>query len=449
MSRTSARRWPRPIPTTPRSTPPTPPPTPREIEALAAPIRERLAAIPPERRWLATSEGAFSYLTRDFELGEIYIWPINEDSTGTPQQIRRAIDLIRANDVPAIFSESTVDPRSAEQVARETGIAYGGVLYVDSLSEADGPVPTYLDLMRETTTRIAAGARPVTGLEVRGASVTYRTGLTALEDATFSLPEGSITALVGVNGSGKSTLFKAIMGFVPLRSGSVEILGLSRDEALKRNLVAYVPQAEEVDWTFPVLVEDVVMMGRYGHMGWLRRPSPKDRAMVADALERVGMAGLADRQIGELSGGQKKRVFLARALAQEGRVILLDEPFTGVDVTTEDAIVALLKDLRDEGRLMLISTHNLGSVPEFCDRAVLIDRRILASGPTATVFTQANLERAFGGKLRHFVLGGAALHDDADARQVTVLSDDERPFVIYDAGPDPEAKPGPNDDRAA
>lgn len=131
-----------------------------EIEALAAPIRDRLAAIPDERRWLATSEGAFSYLARDFGLGEIYIWPINEDNTGTPQQIRRAIDLIRAEGVTAIFSESTVDPRSAEQVARETGIAYGGVLYVDSLSEADGPVPSYLELMRVTTSRIAEALAP-------------------------------------------------------------------------------------------------------------------------------------------------------------------------------------------------------------------------------------------------------------------------------------------------
>lgn len=278
------------------------------------------------------------------------------------------------------------------------------------------------------------------GLVVRDVSVTYRTGLTALDDATFTLPEGSITALVGVNGSGKSTLFKAIMGFVPLRAGSVQILGMPRDAALDRNLVAYVPQAEEVDWTFPIVVRDVVMMGRYGHMGWLRRASPHDRALVEAAMERVGVATLADRQIGELSGGQKKRVFLARALAQEGRVILLDEPFTGVDVTTEDAIVALLKDLRDEGRVMLISTHNLGSVPDFCDRAVLIDRRILAAGPTAEVFTRENLERAFGGRLRHFVLGGRDLHDDADERRVTVLTDDERPFVIYDAGHDPESK---------
>src|SRR5690606_2166269 len=189
--------------------------------------------------------------------------------------------------------------------------------------------------------------------------------------------------------------------------------------------------SEDVDWDFPVLVEDVVMMGRYGHMGWLRRPHARDRAAVDAALSRVGMTEFRRRQIGELSGGQKKRVFLARALAQDGRVILLDEPVTGVDVKTEAAIVALLRALRDEGRVMLVSTHNLGSVPDFCDRAILINRTLLAAGRTRDVFTQENLERAFGGVLRSFVLGGAALHDDDDARQVTVLTDDERPFVVY------------------
>jgi manganese/iron transport system ATP-binding protein len=269
------------------------------------------------------------------------------------------------------------------------------------------------------------------GLTVDGVTVTYRNGHTALVDASFAIPQGTITAVVGVNGSGKSTLFKAIMGFVKLASGQVRVLGMSEKEAQQRNLVAYVPQNEDVDWNFPVLVEDVVMMGRYGHMGWLRRPSDEDRAQVSSALERVGMAEYRTRQIGELSGGQKKRVFLARALAQEGQVILLDEPFTGVDVTTEEQIIALLKDLRREGRVMLVSTHNLGSVPEFCDRAVLLNRTVLAAGPTAEVFTQANLEQAFGGVLRQFTLGGTDLHDDDDQRQVTVLTDDERPFVLY------------------
>lgn len=269
------------------------------------------------------------------------------------------------------------------------------------------------------------------GLQIRDVTVTYRNGHTALIDAGFSIPQGTITALVGVNGSGKSTLFKAIMGFVPLARGSVSILGGAASAALRRNMVAYVPQSEDVDWNFPVLVEDVVMMGRFGHMNWLRMPSRRDREMVDAALERVNMQSYRKRQIGELSGGQKKRVFLARALAQEGRVILLDEPFTGIDVKTEEQIIALLRELRAEGRIMLVSTHNLGSVPEFCDRAVLINRTVLASGLTEDVFTQANLEQAFGGVLRHFTLGGTDLHDDEDTRQVTVISDDERPFVIY------------------
>ncbi len=277
---------------------------------------------------------------------------------------------------------------------------------------------------------IAQPASPA-GISVKDATVTYRNGQTAMRDASFEVPTGTITALVGVNGSGKSTLFKAIMGFVRLAKGSIQVLGMPVAEALRSNLVAYVPQAEEVDWNFPVLVEDVVMMGRYGHMNMMRIPKAADREAVSAALARVGMSEFRKRQIGELSGGQKKRVFLARALAQDGRVILLDEPFTGVDVKTEDAIIDLLRALRDEGRVMLVSTHNLGSVPEFCDRTVLLKNTVLASGPTAETFTQANLEKAFGGVLRHFVLGGAGLHADSDRRRVAVITDDERPLVFY------------------
>ncbi|KGJ05750.1 manganese/iron ABC transporter ATP-binding protein (plasmid) [Paracoccus versutus] len=274
--------------------------------------------------------------------------------------------------------------------------------------------------------------RDALGIEVSGLTVAYRNGFTALRDANFTVPQGSVTALVGVNGSGKSTLFKALMGFVPAAAGKVRVLGLTVPQALRRNLIAYVPQAEEVDWSFPVLVEDVVMMGRYGHMGFLRRARPEDRRAVDEALARVNMQDFRHRQIGELSGGQKKRVFLARALAQGAWVILLDEPFTGVDVKTESAIIALLQEMRDEGRVMLVSTHDLGSVPEYCDRVVLMKNTVLAHGPTAEVFTPDNLRLAFGGVLRHFVLGPRHLHDDDDPRGLTVLSDDERPLVFYD-----------------
>lgn len=272
---------------------------------------------------------------------------------------------------------------------------------------------------------------PTDGISAQDVTVTYRNGHTALHDASFAIPRGTITALVGVNGAGKSTLFKAIMGFVPAAKGEIRLLGKTVKDALRDNLIAYVPQSEEVDWAFPVLVEDVVMMGRFGHMGFLRIPSAKDRAAVDDALRRVNMQDYRHRQIGELSGGQRKRVFLARSLAQDGQVILLDEPFTGVDVKTEDQIVALLRELREEGRVMLVSTHNLGSVPEFCDRTILVKRTVLAHGPTEEIFTRANLEMAFGGVLRQFTLGGADLHDDDDAREVNIITDDERPFVMY------------------
>ncbi|SDI87004.1 ATP-binding cassette domain-containing protein [Salipiger marinus] len=235
------------------------------------------------------------------------------------------------------------------------------------------------------------------GIRVDGLTVRYRTGMTALRDASFSLPTGTIAGLLGMNGAGKSTLFKALMGFVPRAAGEVALLGQPVAQAIRAQAVAYVPQAEEVDWTFPVLVEDVVMMGRYGHMGFLRRARDADRRAVAQALERVGMAEFRHRQIGELSGGQKKRVFVARALAQQARVILLDEPFAGVDMTTEAQIMDLLRELRAEGRVMLVATHNIAAVPEFCDRVVLVRGTVLAHGPTAEVLTEAALRDTFGG----------------------------------------------------
>ena len=271
------------------------------------------------------------------------------------------------------------------------------------------------------------------GIITSDLTVTYNNGTTALRNVSFEIPTGTITALVGVNGAGKSTLFKALMGFIPTVKGEISILGQSVKSALKENFIAYVPQAEEVDWSFPVLVQDVVMMGRYGHMGFFRKTRQQDILEVEHALNRVGMTDFKDRQIGDLSGGQRKRVFLARALAQKSKIILLDEPFTGVDVKTETAIIKLLDEMRKEEKIMLVSTHNLGSVPEFCDRTILIKETILAYGKTENTFTRQKLELALGGVLRHFVLSGTDLHDDDDRREVRVISDDERPFVLYDS----------------
>lgn len=269
------------------------------------------------------------------------------------------------------------------------------------------------------------------GIKVEQLNVRYANGHNALSNVSFCLPIGTVAGLVGGNGAGKSTLFKAIMGILPHYSGTVQVMGLSIKEAQRKNLVSYVPQSEDVDWSFPILVRDVVMMGRYGYMSFLRRPSNADRMAVSEALKRMGMSEYADRQIGQLSGGQRKRVFLARSLAQNSKVILLDEPFTGVDVQTEEIVMALMQELRREGRILLVSTHNLGSVNEMCDHTILIKQTVLAHGPTPVVFTKENLEIAFGGVLRRFTLSGNSLHNDEDERALTILSDDERPFVQY------------------
>lgn len=244
---------------------------------------------------------------------------------------------------------------------------------------------------------MADTAEPREGVRVDHVTIAYPNGKVALRDASLTLPVQTICGLVGVNGGGKSTLFKALMGTVPMLRGSVTVRGLSSRQAQKRNMIAYVPQSEDIDWTFPVSVLDVAMMGRYGYMGIRRRASREDRAIVQEALARVNMAGLQHRQIGELSGGQRKRAFLARALAQRGSVMLLDEPMAGVDTTTQSTIIQLLRELREAGHTIVISTHDLASIPSFCDQVALINGTVVAAGPTAEVFTASNLARTFGG----------------------------------------------------
>ncbi|GAA1766510.1 metal ABC transporter ATP-binding protein [Streptomonospora arabica] len=255
--------------------------------------------------------------------------------------------------------------------------------------------------MNAVETETAGAARPAPEATappaVRAEGVTVRYGdVLALEDVSLSVGQGRICGLLGANGSGKSTLFTAIMGLTAAESGSVCILGADPAAARKRGLVGYVPQSEQVDWAFPVRVADVVMMGRYGRMGPARRPRRADRAAVEQALERTGLSDLAHRQIGALSGGQRKRAFVARGLAQGARVFLLDEPFAGVDKRSEATITEVLSGMRDEGHTLLVSTHDLAGVPGLCDEAVLLQRRLVAHGPPAEVLTPQRLLEAFG-----------------------------------------------------
>ncbi|WP_413745091.1 metal ABC transporter ATP-binding protein [Synechococcus sp. MIT S9451] len=235
----------------------------------------------------------------------------------------------------------------------------------------------------------------------------------ALYDASLVLPAGCICGLVGMNGSGKSTLFKALTGFVRPSRGRIRINGLTVAEAQREQAVAYVPQSEGIDNNFPVSVWDVVMMGRYGAMNLLRVPARADRVAVREALSQVDLLPLRDRPIGALSGGQRKRAFLARAIAQGASVLLLDEPFNGVDVRTEKLMADLFLQFRSEGRTILISTHDLSHVREFCDLVVLINKTVLAYGETSEVFTSENLSLTFGGVPPDLLTGNSKADSDS------------------------------------
>ncbi len=237
---------------------------------------------------------------------------------------------------------------------------------------------------------------PVPPVEIHDMTVAYHRK-PVLWDVDIILPERKLIAVVGPNGAGKSTLIKAALGLVPLASGKVEIYG--QPYARQRHLVGYVPQRESVDWDFPVTVFDVVLMGTYGRLGWIRRPGPRERQQAREALAQVALESLAERQIRQLSGGQQQRVFLARALVQDAQIYFMDEPFAGVDAATEQAIVALLKQLRERGKTVIVVHHDLQTVRQYFDYVVLLNMRLVDAGPTETTFTNENLQKTFGGRL--------------------------------------------------
>ncbi|MEM7230752.1 MAG: metal ABC transporter ATP-binding protein [Planctomycetota bacterium] len=233
-------------------------------------------------------------------------------------------------------------------------------------------------------------------LEIHDLTVSYHRR-PVLWNIDVSIPAGAMVGIIGPNGAGKSTLLKAAMGLVPLSSGWVRYFGRPLSET--RESVGYVPQREEVDWDFPITVRELVLMGSYGRLGLFRRPKREDHERAAEALEKVGMTPFADRQIGNLSGGQQQRIFLARALTQQSQLYLMDEPFAGVDATTEKTIVSLLSEMRDQGRTLLVVNHDLQAAREYFDYLLLINRRLVAFGPTSEVFDEDLLRKTYGGHL--------------------------------------------------
>src|SRR5512134_3192290 len=245
---------------------------------------------------------------------------------------------------------------------------------------------------------LSAGARAEPAVTVEDLTVAYG-DKPVLWDVDMDVPPGVLMAIVGPNGAGKTTLIKVVMGLIRPVAGTVSIFG--KPYASMRRLVGYVPQRNSVDWDFPTTVLDTVMMGRYGILGWLRRPGRADRALALEALDKVGLGEFAGRQISQLSGGQQQRVFLARAIVQDARIYLMDEPFQGVDATTERAIVALLKEMRAQGKTVVVVHHDLQTVPEYFDWVMLLNVRRIESGPVDRVFTDRNLKLTYGGRVSY------------------------------------------------
>ncbi len=251
-------------------------------------------------------------------------------------------------------------------------------------------------LSSAVTTKAPKLASRISILDVHDVTVAYHRK-PVLWDVDLTLTEPCLLGIIGPNGAGKSTLIKAILGLVPLVSGSVQVLGQS--VASQRKSIGYVPQRESVDWDFPVSVLDVVLMGTYGSLGWFQRPGATEKAWARQCLDMVGLSDFADRQIGQLSGGQQQRTFLARALAQQADVYFMDEPFAGVDAATEQAIIVLLRKLREQGKTVLVVHHDLRTAPIYFDQVAMLNVRLVAAGPTASTFTDENLHKTYGGRL--------------------------------------------------
>ena len=248
-------------------------------------------------------------------------------------------------------------------------------------------------------------------IQVNDLTVAYQ-NQPVLWDVDLDVPAGVLMAIVGPNGAGKTTMIKAILGLIKPAAGRVWIFGKPYKE--QRQIVAYVPQRGSVDWDFPTTVLDVVMMGRYGSLGWVKRPGKKEKALATEALNKVGMLDFYDRQISQLSGGQQQRVFLARALVQDAQVYFMDEPFQGVDAVTERAIVALLQNLREQGKTVVVVHHDLQTVPEYFTWVTLLNVRRIASGPVEETFTQENLKLAYGGRISFLEKGSVVRQKETE-----------------------------------
>lgn len=409
-----------------------------QLLAIDQYIERKLSRIPDSLKILATSHDAFRYYGQRYGIEVRSILGTSTEAEPTIDAYSKLLDQLFRLGIPAVFVESTVNPKLLTRLADDLNIVIGGKLYADSLGDDESGADTYLKMIRQNTDIIVAGLLGMSregktseswfiyvvlaafilafcfvawklrmpdlpsGLPgslkvtIEGLSVSYDKK-TAISNIYLAAESGLIYGLLGGNGSGKSTLFKAILGLVEPDAGKIELSGHRIEEV--RRLIAYIPQKEEIDWSFPATVQDIVLMGRYPHKNVFSSLSESDKAQATNAMRQLGIESLKDKQIGQLSGGQQQRAFIARALCQDAKVFLFDEPFVGVDITTEAAIMEIVRILAKKGHMIMIIHHDLSKVPEYFDHVIMINQRIIASGPTEEVFTDENIQKTYGGQL--------------------------------------------------
>lgn len=411
-----------------------------KLLALDTYITQQINKIPQAQRILITSHDAFRYYGNQYGIRVESVIGTSTDAEVRFEDIQHLNTVIAQHNIQAIFIESTINPKLMNQISQDKQVKIGGKLFADSLGDEESGASTYWDMLKQNTDTIVAGLLGAKALkkeeethlsfifiigalffitflgvsfllkskhkqnltwnnytiDIQKLTVSYDKRI-ILSNLFLTIESGHVYGLIGGNGSGKSTLMKSLVGLISPDTGNITINGQKIDDI--RPFVAYVPQKEEIDWSFPATVMDVVMMGRYPYRKVFEGFTQQDRQLAIDALHKMGISDLMTRQIGELSGGQQQRVFIARALCQEAEVFLFDEPFVGVDITTEEKIMEIVRKLANEGKLVVIIHHDLAKIKAYFDRLIMINHRIIAVGDTEAVFTEDNIQKTYGGML--------------------------------------------------
>lgn len=409
-----------------------------DLDELDQFVFEQIKLIPEDKRIMITSHDAFRYFGNRYGLQVESALGTSTDADVQIKDINNLIKVIKKHRLPAVFIESTINPKLLQQLSSDLGIIIGGKLFADSLGDEQSGADTYIKMIKHNTATLVEGlsgktnqpgttnsfagfiitvialfaiafgvvafkllkrktikAEKSSSIEVKGLSVSYGRK-TVLTNLYLQLIPGKLYGLVGPNGAGKSTLVKAILNLIPTESGTITYEG--KEIINYKNLIAYIPQKEEIDWNFPATVKDIVLLGRYPHKKVFEKFSRKDFEAVDKAMEKVGIADLKNKQIGELSGGQQQRVFLARALCQDASVYLFDEPFVGVDITTEEKMIIILKQLAEEGKTILVIHHDLSKVEEYFQMLIMLNQRVVTLGPTKEIFTTENIKNTYSSR---------------------------------------------------